>query len=132
MAIHDNVAFTAEVLPTRVRGTPTGAITFLAYYAELSWRPGGEVRPYTEETGTLGRVRMSRRYAWEVSARFSHTGLTSGSQDGGVLDLPSLSLGVFGPSSSRLLLDYGFSVLRKAGVTGRTSLVTLRFQWELR
>lgn len=133
MAIRDNVAFTAEMLPTRVRGTPTGAITFLAYYAELSWRPGREARPYDEETGTLGRVRMSRRpFAWEISARFSHTDLTSGGQDGGVLDLPSLSLGVFGPSSSRVLLDYGFSVLKKAGVSGRASLLTLRFQWELR
>jgi phosphate-selective porin len=132
VALHDNLSFTAEALPTRVRGTPTGAITFLAYYAALSWRPGGETRPYSDSLGIPGRVHVSRRpYAWEIAARFSHTDLTAGDQQGGVLDVPSLSLGVYGPSSTRLLLDYGLSVLKKANVTGHASLVTLRAQWEL-
>jgi phosphate-selective porin len=132
MVVHDNLSFTAEALPTQAMSAADGTLTFFAYYAALSWRPGGEVRPYAEVDGTLGRVQMgNRRFAWEIAARFSHTNLTDGSQDGGVLNIPSLAVGIYGPSWSRVLLDYGFSRLARAGMTGRASLVTLRFQWEL-
>jgi phosphate-selective porin len=132
LIVHDDVSFTAEVLPTQVAGTSGGTPTFLAFYGALSWRPGGAARPYNEQTGTLGRVRMGdRRFVPEIGLRFSHTDLSSEAEEGGVLDLPSLSVGVFGPSSTRILLDYGFSILKRNGVTGRASLITLRVQWEL-
>ena len=132
IVLHDNLSFSAEALPTQASGTSMGTATFFAYYAELSWRPGGETRPYNEETGTPGRVRVDkRRFAWELAARFSHSNLTSGPLDGGVLDILGVSLGGYGPSSTRVLLDCGFSVLRKSGVTGRAVLTALRFQWEL-
>jgi phosphate-selective porin len=133
LALHDNLSFNAELLPTQALGTATGTATFIAYYAALSWRPHGEARPDDEDTGTLGRVRSGRRKGvWEVAARFSHTDLTSGAQQGGVLDIPSASIGVWGPSSTRILVDGGFSILRKGSVTGRAALVTARVQWELR
>ena len=132
MVLHDGLSLTAEALPTQAMGTTTGTLTFFAYYAALSWRPGGEVRPYVEQTGTLGRVRVdNERLVWELAARFSHTDLTSGPQDGGVLDIPSISVGAYGPSATRVLLDCGFSILKKAAMTGRAPLVALRFQWEL-
>ena len=102
MALHDNVSFTAKVLPTRAWGTSQGVVTFVAYYAKLSWRPGGQARPYNEETGSLGRVRVTKnQFAWEIGARFSRTDLDDGALQGGALDIASLSAGVYGPYTTQ-------------------------------
>lgn len=132
LVVHHAISFTAEALPTQALGTSTGAQNFFAYYGALSWRPLGDSRPYEDSTGTLGRVRQDRRFVWEISARFSHTDLSSRTIDGGVLDIPSLAIGLFGPSSTRVLLDGGLGRLRRNGVSGRTGLLTFRLQWELR
>lgn len=132
MLLRGDLTFIAELLPTRAARTP-GTLGFIAYYASLSWRPFGEARPYDEETGTAGRVELgTHRFAWELAIRFSHTDLTSRDIDGGVLDLPTFSVGMYGPSATRVLLGYGFSALARSGRIGRAGLATLRLQWELR
>lgn len=131
VATHNAWSLTAEVLPSQAYGTWDGTLDFLGYYAALSWRPHGEARRYDPILGRLDRVRTRPHgVVWEIGVRFSHTNLADQVAEGGVLDIPSFSFGAWGPSHTRVLLNYGFSALRKSGHVGRAQLLTLRFQWE--
>jgi phosphate-selective porin len=126
------VSFVAEVLGTHVFDGTGPAARLFSYSAELSWRPGGESRAYEPAMGVLGRVRLGHRTAWELATRFSHTDLTDHAVDGGMLNQPSVAVGWYGPQNLRAELDYAYAVLNRGGGVGRTQLLTMRLQWELR
>jgi len=122
----------AEGLVTRATVIDSAAATFPAYFIQASWRPGGEIRTYDARNGTLTRVRLRGHATWELATRYSHTDLTSESVAGGVLDLASAAASWYPARTLRLTGDYGYSVLRRGGTTGRLQLGTLRATWDWR
>lgn len=127
------VSLTAEALPVHARAAEPRALDFSAAYVEIAWRVRGEPRDYDTETGSFGRVKLGRhRMAVELGLRYTHLDLTDGSVDGGVFDRSSAGVTWYGPYNLRAQIDYGYAVMSKSGVVGRTNLLTTRFQWELR
>lgn len=128
-----SISLTAEALPVHVRAAQPRSLSFGGSYVELAWRPRGEPRSYDEETGSLGRVRLERhRFAIEIGVRYTNADLSNGAVDGGVFDRTSAGVTWYGPYNLRAQLDYGYALLNKGGVVGRTNLLTTRFQWEVR
>ena len=132
VAQHRGVSIAAEALDTHVSDHSAPTTRLVSYYAELSWRPGNEVRTYEAARGVLGRVQLVHRTAWEFATRFSHVDLDDRAAQGGVLNEPSVALSWYAPTNIRAELDYAYAFLHRDGGTGRTQLVTLRLQWELR
>ena len=127
-----SLSFVAELLPTFVAGTQNGTLNFVGWYAGASWRSGGTARRYDEDTGSLGRVELTKqKLVCEIAARFSSADLTDATVDGGALERGTVAVAVYAPHELRALLDYGFMSLNKDGI-GRASSLTMRVQWELR
>jgi phosphate-selective porin len=124
-------SFVSEALATSASEVDSSSVSFGGYYAEVSWRPGHEVRTYDAANGILGPVHLRKDHsAWELATRFSHTDLSSRNIDGGVFDRASLVASWYARRSIRLVADYGYGVLNRGGIVGRMQFATGRVQWE--
>lgn len=119
-----------------VRTWTDGDPQFSSWYAEMAWLITGEIRPYNETGGFLGRPKPDRPFraqlsacsgAWELAVRYDTLDLTDGSVDGGVLDTSVYGINWYVDNHVKLAFNY---VRADVEGEGRVDLVENRIQIE--
>ena len=107
---------------------------FSSWYAEMAWLITGEIRPYNDNGGFLGRPKPDRPFrgssgsgAWELAVRYDTLDLSDGSVDGGVLDTSVYGINWYVDNHVKLAFNY---VLADVEGEGRVELVENRIQIE--
>lgn len=107
---------------------------FSSWYAEMAWLITGEIRPYNETGGFLGRPKPDQPFrgssgsgAWELAVRYDTLDLTDGAVEGGVLDTSIYGINWYVDNHVKLAFNY---VRADVEGEGRVDLVENRIQIE--
>ncbi|MFP6663569.1 MAG: porin [Deltaproteobacteria bacterium] len=115
--------------------SPSGPdVSFLAWFAEVSWFLTGEYRPFNRKKGIFTQVKPARSFdlgpgsgwgAVQVAARYSHFDHDSGPVRGGQLNNTTLGLNWYLNQAFRVTLNY---VYTDRAPTGSENIWQCRFQ----
>ncbi len=125
----------AEYFNTWVDSTVAGDPSFDGFYAQVSWFLTGEHRPYKRAEGIFDRVHPLRNFsiadggpgAWEVGVRISHLDLNDTGIFGGKLDDLSVVLTWYLRPNTKVMLNYTYSQLDRAGIEADAHILQTRF-----
>jgi phosphate-selective porin OprO/OprP len=96
-----------EYISVDVDAPAVGDPTFSGYYAQVSWFPTGEVRPYSMKNGSFSMIKpLNLDGAWELRARLSSIDLEDGTVLGGVEDNIGVGVTFYPNSNMRFMLEY--------------------------
>lgn len=123
--VNGSVSGQAEYLVTNVNGIED--YQFDGYYAQISWFPTGESRPYIGSEGAFGRVKpKSKDGAWELAGRYSHVDLTDGSTVGGTETNYTLGANYYMLTNLRFMTNY----ILVDGVGDDPTILQMRMQYD--
>jgi phosphate-selective porin OprO and OprP len=125
-----------EYFNTWVDSGATGDPNFQGFYLFASYFLTGDYRPYRKSNGTVDRVHPKKNLtfdgtgfgAWELLARVSQVDLNDGAVNGGRLTDYTLGLGWYLNPNTRMLFNYIYADLDRAGDSGYAHIWETRFQ----
>ena len=121
----------------RVHSPQNGDPWFHGGEAVITWNTTGETRSYNTVGNYFRGVSPTKTViqggpgGWETVLKVSYSNLTNGPLQGGILWRVTPMLNWYMTDNVRLEFAYGYGVLNRFGVIGRTQFYQSRFQFEL-
>jgi len=121
----------------KVRSHETGNPWFNGGEAVITWNTTGEVRSYNTVGNYFRTVSPTRTVieggsgGWETVLKVSYTNLTNSTLQGGILWRVTPMLNWYMTDNVRLEFVYGYGVLKRFGLLGRTQFYQARIQTRL-
>jgi len=121
----------------KVRSPQTGNPWFHGGEAVVTWNTTGETRTYNtvgnyfRGVSPIKTVIQGGSGGWETVLKVSYSNLTNGPLQGGILWRVTPMLNWYMTDNVRVEFAYGYGVLRRFGIIGRTQFYQSRFQFEL-
>jgi len=128
------LSFQSELLGLDTDGSGSDDARLWGTYAQVSWFPTGEHRPYDHGRQRFGSVNPNRNYsrtgggkgAWELAARWSKTDLTDIMTVGSRIENVTLGTNWYLNPSARIMFNWIHSV--RESVSGDEDQFYVRFQ----
>lgn len=119
----------SEYMHTVVKRSQGSELVFNGGYLFASWFVTGESRPYSENSGTFGRINPKGGGAWELAARYSYLDLTDGAIHGGVERNTTLGVNYYFNPYIRCMADYVLIKVKSGTGSEHSSALLARLQF---
>lgn len=120
----------SEYMRTVVNRSKDSDLVFDGGYLYASWFVTGESRPYSENSGTFGRINPKGGGAWELAARYSYLDLTDGAVHGGEERNTTLGVNYYFNPYIRCMADYVLINVKSDTGSEHPSALLARLQFD--
>ena len=133
---YESFSLQSEYIQTWLESSASGNPTFNGFYVMGTWFLTGEYRPYKKSGGVLDRVIPKRPFSFtgsgpgalQLIGRVSQVDLDSGDIRGGRLTDYTAGLSWYLNTNAKIILNYIYAQLDRAGEEGHSDIIQTRFQ----
>ena len=138
--VNGSLSFVGEYMNTFVNSNTANNPSFNYLQFGGSYFLTGENRRYNKTTANLGKLIPKKNFtfkkggglgAFELGARYTHSGLSSGNINGGVFNRFTTAVSWYPNAHFRYEINYGMGSLDKNNLLGKANFWQFRIQFEL-